>query len=174
MLHKIRWKGRYLGQVQGNCIISVDGTDFKIHEPTPFSPRWFSHKFRGPGVRYEVGICIATGDIVWIHGPFPCGSFADLRIFRLAMKHVLDDDEYVVADGWYQDERCQTPNNRGQSPLHALIRARHETINRRFKQFNVLGHRFRLSLSLHSICFHAVANLTQIMIESGDRPFSVV
>ena len=31
------------------CFISLDGTDFNIQEPSPFDPKWFSHKFEGPG-----------------------------------------------------------------------------------------------------------------------------
>lgn len=38
--------------------ILVDGTDFIIHEPSPFSPEWYSHKFRGLGWRYEVGVSV--------------------------------------------------------------------------------------------------------------------
>ncbi len=34
--------------------------------------------------------------------------------------------------------------------FHARARARHETLNRRFKQFSVIGKRFRHELSLHS------------------------
>ena len=50
---------RKVGRRVGNrCLISIDGTDCQIQEPTPFSPKWFSHKFNGPGIRYEVGILI--------------------------------------------------------------------------------------------------------------------
>ena len=38
--------------------MSVDGTDFLINEPKPFDNCWFSHKFRGPGLRYEVEVSI--------------------------------------------------------------------------------------------------------------------
>lgn len=141
----------------------------------PFSPRWYSHKFHGPGLRYEVGICIRTGKIAWAHGPFPCGSYSDVRIFRLGMKRNLDEGELVVADGGYKDERCmackdeQDPNRE----FFALVRARHETVNRRFKQFAVLGNRFRHSLKLHSFCFYAVCNITQLLLLSGEPLFSV-
>jgi len=60
---------------------------------------WFSHKFNGPGLRYEVGLCIQTGDCVWIHGPFPCGTWPDLRIARDAIVDALDDGECYLADG---------------------------------------------------------------------------
>ena len=62
--------------------MSIDGTNFRIYEPSPFSPKWFSHKFHGPGLRYEVGIAIRTGWIVWINGPYPPGDWPDVRIAR--------------------------------------------------------------------------------------------
>ena len=39
-----------------NTFISLDGTDFRIPEPTVFDPKWFSHKFNGPGLRYEIAL----------------------------------------------------------------------------------------------------------------------
>jgi hypothetical protein len=56
------------------CKITVDGTNFWIYEPMPFDRKWYSHKINGPAVRYKVGICIKTGWIVWINGPFPAGK----------------------------------------------------------------------------------------------------
>ena len=43
--------------------------------------------------------------IVWGNGPFLCGKYSDLKIFQGDMKHALEDDEVVVADGEYADER---------------------------------------------------------------------
>jgi hypothetical protein len=73
--------------------VTVDGTDLQIYEPTPFSKKWYSHKFRAAGLRYEVAVCIQTGDIVWFHGPFPCGEWPDLKIFRDGLKKVLAPGE---------------------------------------------------------------------------------
>ena len=85
-------------------MVSVDGTDFEIYEPKPFSLGWFSHKFKGPGVRYEVALAISTGDIVHINGPFPCGNFPDLKIFRAKLKGMLEDGEMVEANRGYRRE----------------------------------------------------------------------
>ena len=52
------------------CKITVDGTDFHIQEPAQFDPKWYSHKFKGPGLCYEIGVCIKTRWIVWVNGPF--------------------------------------------------------------------------------------------------------
>ena len=183
MLHKygsclatqIKWANRLDGNSSNLCKVSVDGTAFRIYEPTPFSSKWFSQKFRGPGLRYEVAVCIRTGHIVWTHGPFPCGSFPDLIIYRIAMKGSLAPGEMVVADEGYNDPTCLPGSDvDGEHRKRlAAIRARKETVNRRFKQFFVPGHRFRHKSAIHSVCFHAVANLTQIMIEKGRPPFKL-
>jgi len=53
-------------------------------------------------------------------------------------------------------------------------RARHETINRMFKEWSVLKNRFRYSVQKHGIVFGAVANIIQLCIEQGARqPFMV-
>ncbi len=62
------------------------------------------------------------------------------------MKGALDEDEKVVGDKGYGDEKSITLNNVCDSrrEFYANIRARHETCNRRLKQFRVIGLRFRL------------------------------
>ena len=118
---------------------SVDGTDFRIREPHPFNKKWFSKKFRGPGLRYEVGVCIQTGWIVWINGPFPCGEWPDLKIAKDSLVHMFVEDERAVADNGYRgySEWFDIPwkylDNIHQRIRKALVRAHHETINRRFK-----------------------------------------
>jgi hypothetical protein len=124
------------------CKVTVDGTDCRINEPKPFNPKWYSHKFKGPGVRYEVAVCIQTGWIVWVHGPFACGKFPDLRIARMGVFTQLAEGEMVVADGGYRDgrENADTPTglNNEMQRMKSIARARHETVNGRIKQFNIL------------------------------------
>jgi hypothetical protein len=84
------------------CLVTVDGTDFQICEPTKFDEKWFSHKFNGPGVCYEIAVCIQTGWIVWINGPFPCGT-PELCIAQSALIFELDNNEKYLADGGYKD-----------------------------------------------------------------------
>ena len=160
--------------------MTVDGTDFRINEPTPFWPGWKSFKFNGPGVRYEVAVCIRSGDLVWINGPFPCGQWPDLKIFREALIYELRDGENVEADKGYQGEPdyIKAPNsniflNAIGKRQKALARTRHETINKRFKQFHCLSRTFRHRLSTHGAVFRAVAVMTQISIESGEPLFGV-
>jgi hypothetical protein len=73
--------------------MTLDGTDFRIHEPQPFDRKWYSHKFKGPGVRYEVGVCIQTGHMCWVNGPYPCGEWTDLKIARSCIVEMLPLDK---------------------------------------------------------------------------------
>jgi DDE superfamily endonuclease len=157
--------------------VSVDGTDFTIREPTPFSPRWFSHKTNGPGVRYEIAIAIQTGEPVWINGPFPCGTWTDLRIARYALVDALDPGEYYLADGGYRDgnQYSQTPTGRHDfsDRQKATVRARHETYNKRLKDWGALRCAFRHALDSHSKIFRAIANVVQVTIMNGEPLFDV-
>jgi hypothetical protein len=111
---------------------------------------------------------VQTGWIVWVNGPFPCGTWPDLRIARESLIYALQRGEYYIADGGYHDgnQWSVTPNG-----LHtfdqrqmAHVRARHETINRRFKQFSILRNQYRFSRDKHGMVFMAVANVIQLGI----------
>ena len=177
---KILWENRYREDIGNVCLVSVDGTDFKIQEPTPFCKDWHSRKFNGPGLRYEVAISICSGDVVWIHGPFPCGSWPDINIFRNALKNELGDGEKVEADLGYRGEPdfvsvpdCNSFLNRVGRRQKALARSRHETLNKRLKQWHCLHDTFRHDLEKHSPVFRAVAVITQVAIENGEPLFGV-
>lgn len=168
------WEKRFENAVRGQtCFTSLDGVDFKILEPYPFDKKWFSHKFSGPGVRYEIGLCIRTGFVVWKHGGYPCGTYPDLKLAREAYVDSLNSNEKTLADKGYKDTRYFILKNNENSHLHKLIMARHETVNKRIRQFFVLKYTFRHNLKKHPIVFHAVLNLTQLMIENGEPLFSI-
>lgn len=157
--------------------MTVDGVDFPIQEPTPFSKKWWSHKFDGAGLRYEVAVTINTGDIVAFHGPFPCGSFPDLKIFRLGIKPLLGPGEKVIADRGYRgDTRTCTPDNHLNLKHRQAMkraRARHETINGRLKKWRILKDVFRHRILKHNYIFRCVLVIVQIEIENGNAPFQV-
>lgn len=158
----------------GNIIkLSVDGTDCRINEPRkPFSKKWFSHKFKGPGVRYEVALNIRTGEICWINGPYQCGSWPDPSIFKDGLDSELEEGEMVHADKAYRwQASCSTPYNqiRYEKDQSHLIRARHETVNKRLKDFRVLSTPFRHPLSKHSWVFRAAAVCVQLALR-GESP----
>lgn len=174
----ILWRNRLKSDIGKTCLVTIDGTDFRIQNVKPFWRGWYSHKFHGPGIRYEVAICIQTGDIVWINGPFACGVFPDITIFRSGLIHELRRGEKVEADDGYRGEGdfISTPDDYENEEQHHekdLARARHETGNGRFAVWNCLKYVFRHDVRKHSEIFRAVATITQLSIENGEPLFPV-
>ena len=83
-------------------MILVNATDFHIN--ASFSRVCYSHKFKGAGLHYEVVVSILNGDIVWIHGPFECGLWPDIKIFSNSLMSHLGNSECVEADNGYVRE----------------------------------------------------------------------
>lgn len=149
--------------------VSLDGTDFRIREPQPFNRKWYSHKFKAAGVRYEVGISIVGGDIVWASGGLPCGEWPDLKIAREIYVHIAAN-EFTLADKGYRGENCfKQPKN----AYEKRVLARHETLNGRLKEFAILQERFRHPLKKHPSVFHAVINIVQVSIMNGEKLFEI-
>lgn len=161
------------------CLVTVDGTDFRIREQKPFWSGWYSHKFKGPGLRYEVAVSIQSGDIVRVNGPFPFGHWPDIKIFRLDLMHELLEGERVEADKGYRGEpqAVALPGEELENPKRheekRTARARHETMNRRLKHWGCLFHVFRHDLRKHARIFQSVAVITQLAIENGEPLFGV-
>lgn len=157
------------------CTMVVDGTDCRIQEPTPFSSAWYSHKFHRAGLRYEMATSIDTGLIVWISGPFPCGVFPDVTIFRRDLMALLGPHEMMHADSGYRGELAHiitqsSPINAWMKVMNGLTRAWHEKVNGKLKRFNVLDHSFRHNRQEHGECFMAVASLVQLNMLMAEKP----
>lgn len=174
---QIQFRNRFRLSVPGQtCFVSLDATDCSIQEPKPFDQKWFSHKLNGPGLKYEVGLCIRSGDIVWIHGGVPCGEYSDLVLARDLYIYAVDQGEKTIADEGYNDGNyfIYPESDPPSGAMQKRIMARHETVNSRLKQFGVLSKSFRHNIDYHSLCFTAVAVIVQLMIANGGEPlFSV-
>ena len=160
------------------ALVTVDGTDFKMNEPTPFNRKWCSHKIKHAGLRYEIGICIQTGWIVWVNGPYPAGQWPDLCISRDGLNQALMDDELFVADGGYKDAHgwSFTPSgyNTREQYMKAVARARHETVNGLFKKFGAMKNSWSHHRTKHGLAFMAVANIVQAQIQMEPATFQVM
>ena len=55
----------------------------------------------------------------------------------------------------------------------SIVRQRHETVNRRLKQWRILKGVFRHDISFHHVVFSAVAVITQVAISKGEPLFQV-
>lgn len=164
----MKWENR-LRNSMGSMHVSLDGTDFRIREPQPFNKKWFSHKHRGPGIRYEIGISIVEGDVVWASGGFPCGEWNDLAIAKDLYLHYARKEK-TLADKGYRLKPCFVqPSN----AVEKRILARHETLNGRLKEFAILSNRYRNSLKKHPIVFHAIVNIVQVSISNGEQLFDL-
>ncbi len=157
--------------------MSVDGTDFRIVE---HGPAFFSHKFKKSGLRYEVCISLRAGDIVWINGPFACGRWPDIKIFRQSLLSQLEDGERVEADDGYIGEapgkvKCPKsfPNSEETLRMQAIARNRQETVNSRFKYWGILRQIYRHDIPSHGSVFEAIAVLTQVVIDHGEKLFAI-
>ena len=146
------------------------------------SKKWFSEKYKCAAVRYEIGISILGGDIVWINGPFPAGRFNDATIFQhKGLLSNLEENERVEADNGYSNldpEFVKSKSgithkeeNRG---MRNTVRARHELVNRRIKTFNSLRIPFPYKkITNHQHMFVAAAVLVQISFELGENNYAV-
>jgi hypothetical protein len=148
-----------------------------VYEPGGFDSRYYSHKFRSAGLRYEIGVHMNKSLIVWACGGVPCGVNSDLTLARSHVAHLLADDEKLLADDGYRDGLCHfiTPADDAGMPdnfhrLHKRQMSRHETVNRRMKEFGVLSQIFRhKSDARHQLCFRAVLNIVQLKLVTNPR-----
>ncbi len=161
----------------------IDGTDCRIPQQGPAQKGnpFSSHKFAGKcALRYELGVDILQGNLVWIEGPYPAGKYTDINFFRQTLIHHLDPFERVVANDGYICEapaRVKCPgtgvdssNDRG---VQGVVRSRHETLNGQFKFWEILKQPFRHNIVEHGEVFRAIAVIIQLGIDEGDELFSV-
>ncbi|KAL3924013.1 MAG: hypothetical protein SGARI_006112 [Bacillariaceae sp.] len=123
-----------------------------VGEPTPFDRKHKSPKQKGAAVKYEVAMLknmLAKGEMIetdagyGYHGAGTCG-FVRSR-----------DDFFSKAEKREKSE----------------LRARHETVNHRFKTWGILKQQFRNDRKKHQFVFYAIAVLTQLQIQNGNVLF---
>ncbi len=118
-------------------------------------------------MRYEVGVCINTGWIVWMNGPYPCGDWPDLSIAKAFLHHVLSPGEMYVANGTYRAAQALQPSQgltQVEDDYMAVCRACHETVSRKFKMFQSIQNTFKREVTKHGLFTHAIANVIQLGI----------
>ena len=128
-------------------------------------------------MRYEVAVSLSNGHIVHLNGPYPCGHWSDLRIYRHLLKNLLAPGEMTIADKGYRgEETCITAYDAIEPQvlyLMSVARARHETINGMFKRFRALRDIYRHDRLKHVYVFKTVAILTQLKLLSGRGSFQI-
>jgi len=172
---QIIWENRFKGDKGNDCLVTCDGTDFRIAE---HGKKFYSHKFKKSALRYEVCLCILTGDIVWINGPYEAGLYHDISIFRDALKTELAPNERVEADDGYIGEHPQCikcpkgfANLKETESMQQRCRNRQETINKRFKDWGALRQTWRHDIVAHAEAFTAIVIVCQLSINEGEKLF---
>jgi hypothetical protein len=126
------------GDILNNCLMTVDGTDFRVPQKgTATKGNTFaSYKYAGKsGLRYKLGVSILGGDLVWIQGPYPAGKYNDIKIFNKVLCHFLDLGEQVKADEGYvgYPDKIKCPQNVGNLAekwaMQGRVRAHHKTLS---------------------------------------------
>lgn len=163
--------------------MSIDGTDFRITQTGPVSKGnpFASFKYKGKSaLRYEVGLDILEGNLIWIRGPYPAGKYNDITIFRDCLAHQLEPYERVVADKGYVGEAPQfvkCPNSKTLRKEHRRmthqVSARHETINARFKFWGILKQVYRHDIDDHGDVVSALGVIIQLAVANGEPLYSV-
>ena len=155
----IFWENRLKGDIGRDCLISVNETDFQIHQQKGSYKYWFGYKFKVTGVRYAVRIFIMCGGIVWMNGTYPCEFYNNIKIFQMALRNMLVSNEHVEADEGYIGKapthvlcpkaiRCMKMTKEKKKLAQQVI-SRQETVNKRFKKFHCLTITWRHSIASH-------------------------
>jgi len=104
--------------VLNDCTITVDGTDFCIPQKGAATKgnAFASHKYAGKSaLRYELGVDILVGNLVWIQRPYPAGNgkYTDIKIYNKGLRDFLQPGERVEADEGYPShpEKIECPGN---------------------------------------------------------------
>ena len=165
--------------VDAKIAISIDGTHCPISEPRKEpSTKWYSHKFKGPGLSYEIAIAIHEPKVVWANGPYPAGT-NDITIYRAGLKAKMEAaGKLAIADQGYKGEYdtllLSNPlDGKEVREFKERASARHETFNKSLKEFKILSTRFRSHYSKHQQVFHAALVLTQLDMDTGYPLFDI-
>ncbi|KAJ3078348.1 hypothetical protein HDU99_000632, partial [Rhizoclosmatium hyalinum] len=152
----------------------MNGVDIEVTEARPLDAALFSHKFKSAGYRFQVATALGTSKIVYISGGTPCGMFNDLDQAQRTLLLELEDGEKVAADKGYRgDPRTITKLSGNSDAVKShnrnitLMGARHETVNRRMKDFHILAGMFRGRSEEIIRIFCAVANITNIKLQNS-------
>ena len=116
---------------------------------------------------------------MWIQGPYPAGKYTDIKNFNKVLRNFLEPGERVEADEGYRGhpDKIICPGNDANPAenrvMQGRVRARHETLNGRLKNWGILSQVFRHHIMTHGDVFRACAVVTQLTIQDEEPLFEV-
>jgi hypothetical protein len=84
--------------------MTINGTDFRIQQKGAAEKGnlFVSHKYAGKSMlSYKLGVDILAGNLVWVKGPYPTGTWPDVKIFNSVLLHCLELRKQVEANNGY-------------------------------------------------------------------------
>jgi len=145
-------------------MLSVDDTNFWL--AMGYSEPFWSYKFQKSGGRYEVGLCIKTGDICWWNGPYKPGIWNDGMIFEDTLVSMLEYGERCETDVGYRGSapefvKCPTGvwGESGKGAMQQRVRSRQDLVNKQLKNWAIWAAPYCHDLKRHQTVFAAVISL---------------
>jgi len=162
--------------------MTVDGTDFRILQKGAVTKgnAFASHKYAGKSaLRFELGVDILAGNLVWIQGPYPAGKYTKIKIFNKVLCNFLELGKWAEANEGYRSHpdkiKClgNDTNPVENRVMQGRVRAHHKTLNGRLKNWGILSQVFRHHITMHGDVFRACAVVTQLTIQDSEPLFEV-
>ena len=156
-----------------DCLLTTSSIDFPVLDPSEKKSKkkgptrttpYYSHHAKGPALRYEIGVSIFGGDIVWINGPFRPGCSTELETIE-CLKNSIDPDEIVEQFSRLGLSCGKKPDSDMAKKVPNRTRDRQKMINDRLTSFKILQG-FRHGISSHISVFSAIVVLVQLEVET--------
>jgi hypothetical protein len=159
--------------IQPSCL--VDSTFVMIQKPYLSPWEYYSKEKKCHGLFYQVTCSLGKPfRFLSFDGPFK-GAAADVSIARSTIIPLLKEKEKVMCDkGYWQDNKCWCPPlgdidkmaTEDKIKRRKVTRIRHlnERLIGRLVSWGCFKKKWRYSWSLHEMCAHAAARLTQLQV----------
>jgi ABC-type ATPase with predicted acetyltransferase domain len=124
-----------------------------------------SHKYAGKSaLRYELGIDILVGNLVWIQGQYSAGKYTDIKIFNKVLRNFLEPGERVEADKGYRGHPDKSESG-GESDDAGEGEGTSQDAERLAEELGILSQVFRHHITMHGDVYRACAVVSQLTVE---------
>ena len=159
--------------------MTIDGTDYRIQQKgvAKKGNAFGSHKSAGKSaLRYELGINKLKANIIWVEGPYPAGTWPNIKIFLNSFACHLLLGKRVEADNGYvyvgHPDKIKCPNNdcnpAKNIEMQSAARSRHETFNSHLKNWGILERTYHHDITQHGSVFTACTVITQLCVANRE------
>jgi hypothetical protein len=156
--------------------MALDGTECWIERPldNTVQKHYYSGKKRKHTIKYEIGVQLQSGKIVWLAGGVP-GSVHDITLYRsCGLRSYLLPGEMILADkGYIGDDIIITPfrpaRSEEEKEFNSAISSLRQIVEHtyhRIKIFNFTQHKWRHHLDLHPMAFKVICHTLNIEFET--------